>query len=962
MSDSSEGSQAGTGTPFEPRGIEHAAAILLCNPGNVVELRGIMPVGAGKDAIESGYFDDGTKLVAAAQQLDGRASGVFVTLNVVNPALLARANNRLVRGPKHATADGDILRRRLLLIDIDAVRPSGISASDSEKSAAVTLGEGIKTFLRARGFPVPLEADSGNGHHLLYAIDLPSDDGGLVERALQALAFRFDTDDAKVDTSVHNPARLTKLYGTMVRKGDSTPERPHRRSRIIRAPERLEAVGEDGLRAVAALLPSEPPRSTQQGVGGHEATDIDAILARAGVGVARRGEWKGGTRWVFEVCPFNSEHTDRSAYLVQFASGAVVAGCHHNGCQGKGWRDLLAILDPQGQWRGTRSGSASAGCGAGAPAAGKKSRRIISAYKPFPTHLLPGALREFTECASTSIGCDPAVVALPALAAAASAIGNTRRIQLKPGWSEPSILWTAIVAESGRLKSPAFTLVQAAIDELQRQYLDRHALDIAAYDEELKRYEVRYREWAKAHGEGALPIKPEVPVAQRLYTSDPTMEALAVLLQGRWRGLLLMRDELSGWLASFDQYRSGPGSDVAYWLEIHGGRSILVDRKTGSQKFIYVPRASVSIAGCIQPGVLANSLGTQHFQNGLAARFLLACPPRNLRRWTDACIPPATQVALGQLLERLYSLAETTGRTGEKAPLEIDLTPAAKWLFVGFFNEHGDEQAGMTGDLAAAWAKLEGYAARLALVHHCLRWAGHDKTVGQQIDEESIAAGIELSRWFGNEAKRVYSILAESEEEQEARTLAEVVRAKGGSVSVRDWQKLRGHQSSELAEVELGGLVKAEHGDWVFAEIGPQGGRPSKRFVLRHEAPETETPNRDDAEGVSSEFQSDASNGSEGHQGNTDPSASPDASAKPGDADRQPPPGGTREEADWDREGTRPLHSDPPWDSDRTPAGDAGLGVSDSDLDAQPPSPAQGTETGEMFRDEDSTSWGVHDA
>jgi hypothetical protein len=79
-------------------------------------------------------------------------------------------------------------------------------------------------------------ADSGNGYHLLYRVDLPADDGGLVERILAALGERFDTPHAKIDRTVFNPARICKLPGTLARKGDSTADRPHRRAKLLEVP------------------------------------------------------------------------------------------------------------------------------------------------------------------------------------------------------------------------------------------------------------------------------------------------------------------------------------------------------------------------------------------------------------------------------------------------------------------------------------------------------------------------------------------------------------------------------------------------------------------------------------------------------------------------------------------------------------------------------------------------------
>jgi len=159
-------------------------------------------------------------------------------LNPVNPALLARAANRvrpMTKGDS-ATSDSDILARRWLPLDLDPKRPSGISSTDDEHEAALARARQIRDALAAAGWPPPIMADSGNGAHLLYAIDEPSNDDGLVKRILEALAVRFDDDLVSIDRSVFNPARIWKLYGTPARKGDSIPDRPHRLARILELP------------------------------------------------------------------------------------------------------------------------------------------------------------------------------------------------------------------------------------------------------------------------------------------------------------------------------------------------------------------------------------------------------------------------------------------------------------------------------------------------------------------------------------------------------------------------------------------------------------------------------------------------------------------------------------------------------------------------------------------------------
>ena len=95
----------------------------IAEPGNVVEVRALTD-----QFTHSGYFSDHAALVRSVEPLDadGSVHGIYVTLNVVNPALLSRRANRIKMrlGKKDSTtSDADILRRRWLPIDIDPLRP-----------------------------------------------------------------------------------------------------------------------------------------------------------------------------------------------------------------------------------------------------------------------------------------------------------------------------------------------------------------------------------------------------------------------------------------------------------------------------------------------------------------------------------------------------------------------------------------------------------------------------------------------------------------------------------------------------------------------------------------------------------------------------------------------------------------------------------------------------------------------
>jgi len=455
-------------------------------------------------------------------------------------------------------------------------------------------------------------------------------------------------------------------------------------------------------------------------------------------------------------------------------------------------------------------------------------------FQPFPTHMLPKPLATVITRVARAIGCDHSFVALPMLSVLSAAIGNSREIELKPGWREPSILWTAIVGDSGTMKSPALEHALKPVRDRQRSSMSAHAGAVQHFEMALEIFKVASKR-SITNEEGPRQ-RPLPPVLERLLCDDTTVEALAVLLQDQPRGILLARDELSGWIGSFDRYASGKGSDCSKWLEMFGGRPMVVDRKTGSDRTICVGRAAVSIAGGIQPAILRRALTSEHRANGLAARILFAMPPRVPKRWTEESIDEQTERILEDLVERLYSLEPSNDNGGYWQPVTLRLSEEGRQEWVRFYNEHAKEQADLADhDLAAAWAKLEAYAARLALVIHCVRCAIDSPSVTDEehVDGISISAGVELARWFGGEAQRIYATFNENDAERECRALLEFVERKGGSITPSDLVRgSRAIQTVEQAKAQLNDLVEAGHGEWIQPPQCGKGRPQARRFVL----------------------------------------------------------------------------------------------------------------------------------
>ena len=220
------------------------ALTLIASP--IAELRVLNATVSGerRTGTLSGYFDRDhhQELIGELRRVIS-ATAAYITINEVKPELLARRCNRaeIISDRTPVTGDKDVQRRKWLPIDVDSVRPAGVSATDAERAAAYEVVTNIDYHLWEKGYPPGIIADSGNGWHLIIPVDLPANDGGFVKRLLGELAEKFNTDQATVDTSVHNASRIWKLYGCESRKGDDCPAlgRIWRLSRIVTVSEEV---------------------------------------------------------------------------------------------------------------------------------------------------------------------------------------------------------------------------------------------------------------------------------------------------------------------------------------------------------------------------------------------------------------------------------------------------------------------------------------------------------------------------------------------------------------------------------------------------------------------------------------------------------------------------------------------------------------------------------------------------
>lgn len=215
--------------------IKNIWRICAVGPDSTLEIRGLWPKGiAGSKPPKIMHFsaadypsveDRKYAFEAAALAMNAEGYNVYIVMNPLRADFPCRG----------AAKDVDIRYRDLLLIDIDRVGDTSCPANDSELQAAKTLADRIRTFLAERGWPAPFIVMSGNGYHLYYVLkefenDQQSDQ--LIRQLLNNLADNFDNSIVGIDTSVYNAARITKVPGTLMRKGLESADRPYRRSYV----------------------------------------------------------------------------------------------------------------------------------------------------------------------------------------------------------------------------------------------------------------------------------------------------------------------------------------------------------------------------------------------------------------------------------------------------------------------------------------------------------------------------------------------------------------------------------------------------------------------------------------------------------------------------------------------------------------------------------------------------------
>ena len=475
----------------------------------------------------------------------------------------------------------------------------------------------------------------------------------------------------------------------------------------------------------------------------------------------------------------------------------------------------------------------------------------LPAVQPFSGDLLPTAFRSFVidVAERMQVPIDyPAVVIVLCLA---GVVGRRASVQPKSndtGWIVTPNLWGGIIAPPGFMKSPVIEAATRPLKQIQNSWRRDYDQALQRHADAKEEFELRHAAWKeqyKASSKGGKRAperptdKPVEPVLRRLIVNDSTFEALHQTMSENPAGILVIRDELTGWWSTLD--RAGREGERAFCLQAWNGDTAHTIDRIG-RGTIHVDACCMSMLGGIQPGrlrsYLADALYDGPSNDGLIQRFQLMVWPDTGPEWQYVDRPP--NPAIEEQVRRIF---ETLVELDAANPLRFRFDADAQELFIAWLT-----------DLEA---KLRGNELHPALVSHLSKYRKLMPALALLFElADRVAAGTDFANssdlrvtldhakqaaafceFLESHAWRIYSCVT-TPQMWAAQELAEKIKTRrvgaDGFFSCRDvylkgWSGLDSPEAVRLAAQVL------EDAGWIRevpAEPGPSGGRPSLRYQL----------------------------------------------------------------------------------------------------------------------------------
>lgn len=455
----------------------------------------------------------------------------------------------------------------------------------------------------------------------------------------------------------------------------------------------------------------------------------------------------------------------------------------------------------------------------------------------FPGDVFPAQIQRLISEGAASMCCPPEQIAIPLLGVCAAAVGVTRRIEIKENYYEYPSFYCAVIAPPGSSKSPAMSLATGPVERHQRQLLEQFNLETAEYERKRKEFTITSARWSSYQsafmkGEvadpGPEPVYPHPPQLFQKYTTDITNQSLTELLQKNPRGVLVIKDELSAWIATRDR-------DL--WLSAWSAKPIIVNRK--NEVPITVPTPIVNLIGNLTPAAVKAMVKSATNSDGFIER-LLVCVAEPVADWqfSSESVSTTTIHEYDEIYTKLAALE------GDRVTMR--LTKDAFEAYVEASNKLRARSASkeIESFLDGQDAKLSSYLGRFGLIIHLIRMAAGE-TESDEVDLESMNRAIRLIMYFRDQIRKLFGGDESSSTNDRAEKVRRWIEKRGGVASAREiqsanvggirtsketYQILQVLQALQLGHMEVGPRGKREF--YLYRTMSRQSAREPEENIL----------------------------------------------------------------------------------------------------------------------------------
>lgn len=326
-------------------------------------------------------------------------------------------------------------------------------------------------------------------------------------------------------------------------------------------------------------------------------------------------------------------------------------------------------------------------------------------------------------------------------------VGNTYEIEVKKGWTEPGVIWIAVVGRAGIGKTPS-------IDNIIKPLNVLNFKEIKRYSDQMEVYNYYNDLTKKEKEEHPEPIKPK---KTQFIANDITLEALVDLHQESDNAVGVFKDELAGWFKDMNKYRAG--SDLEFWLSCWSSKSVSVNRMT--RKGSFIERPFIPVLGGIQPSIFNQFATDENKDNGFLDRMLLSFPDAKVEEYNENEMHISDIMWYSSTITKFYQGLKSTilkrDNDGKIITQTLKFKQEAKDEWKRIFNRITKEQNNDEENeyLKSMYPKQKSYIPRFALLIHIFSSNFDEKVNVNEISKDSILKAEKLSNYFIMNAKKI---------------------------------------------------------------------------------------------------------------------------------------------------------------------------------------------------------------